>query len=197
MSSYGWVREMDEMLAAFNRQAMLSLVNIKGYFDQSSRPMTEEFRKYFLKVSNERYAIPNQFIQLLLNVVSVFNAHWIILRFSLATIYSKFEMIHVLGTGDIQFNFNCNQMQGPIGLFGQNHLNNNQLRSMSHTAIGRQSIPTEINAKPSTSSTMMNRQWNTGHVIGLSEFSIAFKYHLFHCRVFVSNFSIFICKRRC
>lgn len=45
MADKDWKREMDEMLAGFNRQAIFSLRNISRCFEKSGRPFGDEFRK--------------------------------------------------------------------------------------------------------------------------------------------------------
>lgn len=54
MAQINWKEEMNTMLAAFNRQAMLSLENIKIAFKQNVLPFNDEFRQYFLQSSNKR-----------------------------------------------------------------------------------------------------------------------------------------------
>lgn len=49
-----WKREMNHMLEMFDFQASLSLRKINGYFETLRRPFNEEFRQYFLKISNQR-----------------------------------------------------------------------------------------------------------------------------------------------
>lgn len=53
MADKDWKREMDEMLAGFNRQAIFSLRNISRCFEKSGRPFGDEFRKHFLKMSTQ------------------------------------------------------------------------------------------------------------------------------------------------
>lgn len=52
-----WKFEMDRMLGVFEGQAIESLRYINQSFELSGRPFNEEFRKYFLQISNDRYFI--------------------------------------------------------------------------------------------------------------------------------------------
>ncbi|XP_055306157.1 zinc finger protein 569-like [Sitodiplosis mosellana] len=74
MSANDWMREMDEMLAAFSRQALISLRNIRNCFERTGRTFNEDFKKYFLGASNN----------------------------GLGMTYSKFEMELLLNTSAIK-----------------------------------------------------------------------------------------------
>lgn len=50
-----WMQEMDQMLDGFSRQTTLTLRNIRKCFTKSGRSFNDEFKKYFLRESNERY----------------------------------------------------------------------------------------------------------------------------------------------
>ena len=56
MSANDWMREMDEMLGAFSRQALISLRNIRKCFEKTGRTFNEDFKKYFFEASNNGYA---------------------------------------------------------------------------------------------------------------------------------------------
>lgn len=56
-----WKFEMDRMLGVFEVQAIESLRYINQNFELSGRPFNEEFRKYFLQISNDRYFISSSF----------------------------------------------------------------------------------------------------------------------------------------
>lgn len=58
-SANDWMREMDAMLAGFSGQATLSLQNIRRNFEAAGRSFTEDFKKYFFRVSLERYSYPS------------------------------------------------------------------------------------------------------------------------------------------
>lgn len=49
-----WELVMNRMLDTFANQAVLSLGEINQRFNALGRPFDEKFRKYFLKMSNQR-----------------------------------------------------------------------------------------------------------------------------------------------
>lgn len=61
---------MHKMLAAFDRQATFSLREIKQCMELSGESMDEEFRMYFLQMSNQRYSIVN--LSMIFNWKSLF-----------------------------------------------------------------------------------------------------------------------------
>lgn len=52
-----WKLEMNRMLDSFANQAEFSLGKISRSFEALGRPFDEEFRKYYLEMSNQRYAM--------------------------------------------------------------------------------------------------------------------------------------------
>lgn len=50
-----WKDEMDRMLVAFERQARISLGNIKVAFNQRGLSFDSKFKRHFLEASNARY----------------------------------------------------------------------------------------------------------------------------------------------
>lgn len=49
-----WSDEMNQMLAAFDRQAKYSLTNITKALKRNGRSLNAEFKQYFLRASNKR-----------------------------------------------------------------------------------------------------------------------------------------------
>lgn len=51
-----WMNEMNQMLLAFERQAVHSLGNMYLVFKRDGRTFGQDFKQYFLETSKERYA---------------------------------------------------------------------------------------------------------------------------------------------
>lgn len=54
MNSNEWQLEMNRMLDSFANQAEFSLGKISQCFETLGRPFDDDFRKYYLEMSNQR-----------------------------------------------------------------------------------------------------------------------------------------------
>lgn len=50
-----WQHEMKIMLEVFENQSEKSLRTINECFEELNRPFDDDFRKYFMKISTQRY----------------------------------------------------------------------------------------------------------------------------------------------
>ncbi|XP_031619472.1 uncharacterized protein LOC116338402 [Contarinia nasturtii] len=101
-----WNDEMNQMLAAFDRQAKCSLANIKKALKREGQTLNANFKQYFLRVSNER--IRNSYDEF--EIGSMFEDQNNVSAYGITSTTDIFPMMNSIYTRNHDFNGIRNQM---------------------------------------------------------------------------------------